>query len=99
MANSKLAAARAERVKKTASSQVAGIVASPGAAPSTDTVRTNIVVSRDLSLRVEEKMLELKRAGSPTSWSGLVEVALTEILDRDDLAEVVARYGLGLRRK
>jgi hypothetical protein len=96
-----LADAVAERQKKTASSQVADIVAKPGPAssPSTDTVRTNIVVSRDLMDRVEERMLKLKRAGSPTSWSGLVEVALSEILDRDDLAQVVSRYGLGLRRK
>lgn len=97
----RLDAARAERAKTTASAAVAGLVApKPGAAgTSNETVRTNVVIARDVSLRAEERMLELRRAGSPTSLSGLVEVALAELLKREDLADVVRRYGLGLRRK
>jgi hypothetical protein len=69
------------------------------APPPLDLVRTNVVVPRDLSLDVDEKLLELKRAGAPLSWSGLVEIAVRELLDRRDLVRVVGRYGLGLRRK
>ena len=52
-----------------------------------------------LIARIRARLAAEKRAGSPTSWSGLVEVALTELLERTDLAETVSRYGLGLRRK
>lgn len=97
--SNRLIAARAER-PKTASAAVAGIVAKkPAAGPPTETIRTNVVVAREVVLRADERLVELKRAGSPTSWSGLVEVALSELLEREDLATVVARYGLGLRRK
>jgi hypothetical protein len=56
-------------------------------------------LSRSVLMAGEEKMLELKRADVPTSWSALVEVALLELFKHHDLAAVVGRHGIGLRRK
>lgn len=61
--------------------------------------RVSATIAADVAYAAEEKMLELKRAGTPISWSGLIEVALSELLARKDVARVTARYGLGLRRK
>jgi hypothetical protein len=52
----------------------------------------------DLYEEAQDALLDLKRTGNGTSWSGLVEVALRELLKRKDLTSVVRRYGIGPRR-
>jgi len=56
------------------------------------------ILARELYEDAQRALLELKLGGDATSWSGLVEVALRELLKRKDFASVVRRYGIGPRR-
>jgi hypothetical protein len=56
--------------------------------------RVSATIAAGVAYAIEEKILELKRVGKPISWSGLIEVALSEVV-----ARVTTRYGLGLRKK
>jgi hypothetical protein len=61
--------------------------------------RRTFTLSRGIVESSEQCVLDLRHAKVPISFSGLVEVALHELLKRKDLARVVRPYKIGNRRR
>jgi hypothetical protein len=60
--------------------------------------RLNLVVTTETSARIDEARGALKRVGVFVSVSQLFEIAVTELLARRDLPEVMRRHGAKARR-
>ncbi len=61
--------------------------------------RIGVILPSALLADVDDARSDLRRSGKRVSFSGLVEVALRELIDRDDLAAVLEEYGAGARRQ
>jgi hypothetical protein len=72
----------------------------PRKAPKTPaTARLNVIVAADMAADIDEARAGLKRLGVSVSISSLVEIAVTELLKRRDLAAIMRRYGATARRR
>lgn len=60
--------------------------------------RLTINLPESLLVLVDEAIFNLRKNGQRTSFSGMVEVALREVLRTDNLGVVVKRYGVSARR-
>jgi hypothetical protein len=61
--------------------------------------RMTLVATPDLLAAIDEARARLRREGRPVpSASGLIEVAVRELLARKDLAAVLDRHGARARR-
>ncbi len=59
----------------------------------------NTILPADVVARANSRINTFfEHNGRGLSWSGLVEVALLELLDRDDFDAVIERYGARARR-
>jgi len=59
----------------------------------------NTVLPADVVARAKRRITDFfEQNGRGLSWSGLVEVALLELLDRDDFDAVIERHGARARR-
>lgn len=61
--------------------------------------RRAVSLPPDLMLRADTALFELRRRKKRVSFSGLVEVALRELLDQRDLGEILERRGASARRR
>jgi hypothetical protein len=60
--------------------------------------RKAVTLPTQLTNSVETVLHELRLRGQRVSFSGLVEVAIRELLDRPDLRALLERYGARARR-
>jgi hypothetical protein len=60
--------------------------------------RFNLLLTLDTSAKMDEARGALKRKGVFVSLSGLIEIAVLELLKRPDLAAVLRRHGAKARR-
>ena len=60
--------------------------------------RLNVIVTNETSARIDEARGTLKRQGVYVSISGMIEIALAELLGRRDLADVMRKHGATARR-
>jgi hypothetical protein len=60
--------------------------------------RLNVIVTNETSARIDEARGALKREGVYVSISGLIEIALAELLGRRDLPDVLRKHGATARR-
>ncbi|HEV3154613.1 MAG TPA: hypothetical protein VGZ02_12475 [Candidatus Baltobacteraceae bacterium] len=58
-----------------------------------------MIVAADMAADIDEARAGLKRLGVSVSISSLVEIAVTELLKRRDLAAIMRRYGATARRR
>lgn len=61
--------------------------------------RLSVTLPESLIIDVEERILRLRKAGSRISFSGLVEIALRELMNTSDLKSVLVRHGASARRR
>ncbi|HEV3091298.1 MAG TPA: hypothetical protein VGX91_07650 [Candidatus Cybelea sp.] len=61
--------------------------------------RLNVRVTNETAARIDEARGALKRQGVYVSMSGMVEIALLELLGRRDLAETMRRHNATARRE
>lgn len=61
--------------------------------------RRAISLPADLMLRADSALFELRKRRQRVSFSGLVEAALLELLDRADLDGILKRRGASARRR
>ena len=61
--------------------------------------RLTLTLPESLLIAVDEKLLQLRKAGKRVSFSALVEVSLRETLKANNLTSIIARDGLSARRK
>lgn len=69
------------------------------AAPATTVERRAISLPPGLMLEADAALFELRKVNRKVSFSGLVEVALRELLSRPDLAGALQRHGASARRR
>ena len=96
----KLAKARAKR--QTSITKAVAATVTPKRAPAVaarKNVAKNFVLPDDLIARGDLRRAQFRRqTGRGLSWSGVAEVALLELLARDDFDAVIERYGARARR-
>ena len=101
MPAAKLDKARAKR-QTSMTKAVAAKVQTPKRAPAAaarKNVAKNFVLPDDLIARGDLRRAQFRRqTGRGLSWSGVAEVALLELLARDDFDAVIERYGARARR-
>lgn len=61
--------------------------------------RLTLTLPESLLILVDEKLLQLRKAGKRISFSALVEVCLREMVKNNGLAELLSRNGASARRK
>jgi hypothetical protein len=93
--------ARAKR-QTTITQAVAATISTPPRKPPATTLKPrvkNVVLPVDVIAHVDSRIAEsFKRTGRGVSWSALAEVALRELVDRDDFDDILERYGARARR-
>lgn len=60
--------------------------------------RVSMNLPEDLLINVQELALDMRRSGKQVSFSALVEVALKELLARNNVISVVHKHGASARR-
>jgi hypothetical protein len=61
--------------------------------------RVASILPSDLLADIDDVRADLRRKGIRVSYSGLVEVALRELLDRNDVAAAIKKHGARARRR
>jgi len=61
--------------------------------------RRALALPKRIVLDAERALFRLREAGQRVSFSALVEVALRELLEQDDLGGVLERHGASARRR
>lgn len=61
--------------------------------------RLTVNLPESLLIDVEETLLDLRKRGQRISFSGLVEVALRELIPSNDLAALIKKHGASARRQ
>lgn len=61
--------------------------------------RLTVNLPESLLIDVEETLLDLRKRGRRISFSGLVEVALRELIPSNDLAALIKKHGASARRQ
>jgi hypothetical protein len=67
-------------------------------APSGELERRALLLPHDLILDVEQKILDLSRAGQKVSFSAFAEVSLRALLMAPDIAATLNAHGASARR-
>jgi predicted transcriptional regulator len=60
--------------------------------------RLSMSLPESLVIDVQELALKMRRSGHRVSFSAFVEVALREMVARDNIVAVMRKYGAGARR-
>ncbi len=96
----KLDQARAKRQTSTTQAVAATVSTPKRMTPAANKpIAKNTVLPADIVARGKRSITDLyERTGYGLSWSALVEVALRELLDREDFDAVIERYGASARR-
>jgi hypothetical protein len=95
---SKLDQARAKRETQSTQAVAAGVEPTPAPVRHKPKVK-NFVLPVDVISRGNLRIAEFfEHTGRGLSWSGLAEVALVELLDRDDFDAVIEKHGARARR-
>ncbi len=68
-------------------------------APEQALERVASILPSALLADIDDKRADLRRKGIRVSFSGLVEVALRELVDRNDVANVLKKHGARARRR
>jgi hypothetical protein len=100
---SKIDQARAKRQTSTTQAVAATVSTPKRLAPARSIAHKpttkNTVLPADVVARAKRRITDFfETNGRGLSWSGLVEVALLELLERDDFDAVIERHGARARR-
>jgi hypothetical protein len=72
---------------------------SGAAAPAVELERRALALPKRVVLDAERALFRLRETGQRVSFSALVEVALSELLSREDLGGILEQHGATARRR
>ena len=60
--------------------------------------RLTVNLPESVLIEVDEAILEMRKQGQRVSFSGMVEIALRELLERNNVASILRKYHAAARR-